>query len=344
MSIVVENLEKSFGSIQALKPTNLNIETGEFLTLVGPSGCGKTTLLRSIAGLEVPDKGKIELMGTTVFSSESGLEVKTEDRGVGMVFQDFALWPHMTVFENVAFGLRARKDTDRLAERVEWALSRVQLAGYDDRYPKQLSGGQQQRVSFARAIVTEPKIILLDEPLSALDAVLREGLRLMLRSLTNELGLTAVYVTHDQHEAMSISDRIVVMQSGVMLQRGVPETVYNEPNQLFIAEFVGKTNFLPEEPTTTGNGAANGASKKMFKMTRPESLTRERQAKDDLEFTGEVELVAYVGDRYEVHLDVEGKKWVAYFSERPNLGAQITLYLPRNKIHSIEDSAKEGLE
>lgn len=349
MSIVVENLEKSFGSVQALKPTNLKIETGEFLTLVGPSGCGKTTLLRSIAGLEVPNKGKIELMGKTVFSSEEGIEVKTEDRGVGMVFQDFALWPHMTVFENVAFGLRARKDTDRLAERVEWALSRVQLSGYDHRYPKELSGGQQQRVSFARAIVTQPKIILLDEPLSALDAVLREGLRIILRSLTNELGLTAVYVTHDQHEAMSISDRIVVMQSGEMLQSGVPEDVYNKPNQLFIAEFVGKTNFLPEDDDADGNAAAandvgaNGVSDRQFKMTRPESLSTTRRSKNDLEFTGEIEMVAYVGDRYEVHLNVEGKNWIAYFSERPKSDEKITLYLPPEKIHSIKDSAKEGL-
>ncbi len=331
MSITVENVEKNFGSVQALKPTNLEIGSGEFISLVGPSGCGKTTLLRTIAGLELPDDGKLTLIDRVVFSKADGIDVPAENRGVGMVFQDFALWPHLTVFENVAFGLRARKDTDRLKERVQWALSRVQLAGYDDRYPKQLSGGQQQRVSFARAIVTEPKIILLDEPLSALDAVLREGLRLMLRSLANELGLTAVYVTHDQHEAMSISDRIVVMRDGVMLQRGIPEEVYNKPNQLFIAEFVGKTNFLPEN-----NGAVPGE----LKMTRPERLTVQRQSKQDLEFTGVVEMVSYVGDRYEAHLDVEGKKWVVYFEERPDEGDRVTLYLAPKFVHTIKEETE----
>ncbi len=331
MSITVENVEKNFGSVQALKPTNLEIGSGEFISLVGPSGCGKTTLLRTIAGLELPDDGKLTLIDRVVFSKPDGIDVPAENRGVGMVFQDFALWPHLTVFENVAFGLRARKDTDRLKERVQWALSRVQLAGYDDRYPKQLSGGQQQRVSFARAIVTEPKIILLDEPLSALDAVLREGLRLMLRSLANELGLTAVYVTHDQHEAMSISDRIVVMRDGVMLQRGIPEEVYNKPNQLFIAEFVGKTNFLPES-----NGTAPGE----LKMTRPERLTVQRQSKQDLEFTGVVEMVSYVGDRYEAHLDVEGKKWVVYFEERPDEGDRVTLYLAPKFVHTIKEETE----
>ncbi len=337
MSIVVENVEKTFGSVRALQPTNVTVETGEFVTLLGPSGCGKTTLLRTIAGLEVPDNGTIKLLDRVVFSKPQGIEVRTEDRGVGMVFQDFALWPHMTVFENVAFGLRARKDTAQLRERVGWALDRVQLGGYDDRYPKQLSGGQQQRVSFARAIVTEPKIILLDEPLSALDAVLREGLRLMLRSLADELGLTAVYVTHDQHEAMSISDRIVVMREGVMLQTGAPEDVYNNPEELFIAEFVGTTNFIPNP---------NGSSDEHL-MTRPEFLTLEKDSSEDLEFSGTVEMVSYVGDRYEAQLSVDDRHWVAYFDQRPRIGQELTLYLSPRHVHTIREevgeTTKEGL-
>ena len=333
MSITVENVGKTFGDVKALLPTNLTVKEGEFISLVGPSGCGKTTLLRILAGLEIPDGGKISLGDRVVYSSEDGIEVPAESRGVGMVFQDFALWPHMTVFENVAFGLRARKDTDRLKERVTWALEKVQLAGYEDRYPKQMSGGQQQRVSFARAIVTEPKIILLDEPLSALDAVLRDGLRLMLRSLTDELGLTAVYVTHDQHEAMAISDRIVVMRLGEMLQMGVPEEVYSKPSHLFVANFVGKSNFIPEGVDVNGSGSG-------ICMTRPERLRPDKKSVDDLEFTGTVKTISYLGDRYEVHMDVQGNTWVAHFSRRLELGDTVKVYLSKEDIHTI----KEGLE
>lgn len=333
MSITVENVGKTFGDVKALLPTNLTVKEGEFISLVGPSGCGKTTLLRILAGLEIPDGGKISLGDRVVYSSEDGIEVPAESRGVGMVFQDFALWPHMTVFENVAFGLRARKDTDRLKERVTWALEKVQLAGYEDRYPKQMSGGQQQRVSFARAIVTEPKIILLDEPLSALDAVLRDGLRLMLRSLTDELGLTAVYVTHDQHEAMAISDRIVVMRLGEMLQMGVPEEVYSKPSHLFVANFVGKSNFIPEGVAVNGSGSG-------IYMTRPERLRPDKKSVDDLEFTGTVKTISYLGDRYEVHMDVQGNTWVAHFSRRLELGDTVKVYLSKEDIHTI----KEGLE
>jgi iron(III) transport system ATP-binding protein len=333
MSITVENVGKTFGDVKALLPTNLTVREGEFISLVGPSGCGKTTLLRVLAGLEIPDGGKIILGDRVVYSSEEGIEVPAESRGVGMVFQDFALWPHMTVFENVAFGLRARKDTDRLKERVTWALEKVQLAGYEGRYPKEMSGGQQQRVSFARAIVTEPKIILLDEPLSALDAVLRDDLRLMLRGLTDELGLTAVYVTHDQHEAMAISDRIVVMKLGEMLQMGVPEEVYRKPSNLFVANFVGKSNFLPD------GAAANGFGQGRH-MTRPELLRLEKKSADDLEFAGTVETISYLGDRYEVHLDVQGNTWVAHFPQRLTIGDMVTVYLSKEDIHTI----KEGLE
>jgi iron(III) transport system ATP-binding protein len=333
MSITVENVAKTFGDVKALRPTNLTVREGEFISLVGPSGCGKTTLLRILAGLEIPDGGKISLGDRVVYSSEEGIEIPAESRGVGMVFQDFALWPHMTVFENVAFGLRARKDTARIKERVSWALERVQLSGYEDRYPKEMSGGQQQRVSFARAIVTEPKIILLDEPLSALDAVLRDGLRLMLRALTDELGLTAVYVTHDQHEAMAISDRIVVMKLGEMLQMGVPEEVYSKPSHLFVANFVGKSNFLPEG--TPVNGLGEGRY-----MTRPEQLRLDKKSADDLEFTGTIETISYLGDRYEVHMDVQGNTWIAHFPRRLEPGETVKIYLSKEDIHTI----KEGLE
>ncbi len=332
MSITIEGVKKSFGAVKAVQETHLKIESGEFVTLLGPSGCGKTTLLRLMAGLELPDSGNIFLGDNLVFSDEKSIEIPAEKRGVGMVFQDFALWPHMTVFENVAFGLRARKDTDRLKERVMWALDKVQLKGFQDRYPKQMSGGQQQRVSFARAIVTEPKIILLDEPLSALDAVLRDGLRLMLRALTNELGLTAVYVTHDQHEAMSISDRIVVMRDGVMLQRDIPETVYKKPNTLFVANFVGKSNFIKK-----GEG-----EQREYHMVRPEQLNIKREQDDDLEFPVTVKTVSYLGDRYEVLLELdEDMVWTAYFPMRVEIGDQVKVYVSKDDIHVITGGSND---
>ena len=325
MSIVIDGVKKTFGSVQAVKSTHLTIEAGEFVSLVGPSGCGKTTLLRILAGLETPDDGRVTLMDRLVYSRKERIEIPAAARGVGMVFQDFALWPHMTVFENVAFGLRARRDTDRLRERVTWALEKVQLDGFEGRYPKQMSGGQQQRVSFARAIVTEPKIILLDEPLSALDAVLRDGLRLMLRNLTKELGLTAVYVTHDQHEAMSISDRIVVMNEGFMLQTGVPEEVYKHPNHLFVATFIGKSNFIGPE-----NGKSEGR-----KMARPELFTTKPRNKDDIEFSGVIRTISYIGDRYEVQMEVDENTWITYFNQRPEVGDKVTVFLSPKDIHTI---------
>ncbi len=327
MSITIEGVHKTFGTVKAVQTTNLQVASGEFITLLGPSGCGKTTLLRLIAGLEIPDDGNIMLGDRPVFSRERRIEIPAEGRGVGMVFQDFALWPHMTVFENVAFGLRARKDTDRLQDRVMWALEKVQLKSFEGRYPKQMSGGQQQRVSFARAIVTEPKIILLDEPLSALDAVLRDGLRLMLRTLTNELGLTAVYVTHDQHEAMSISDRIVVMRDGVMLQNGSPEEVYGKPSSLFVANFVGKSNFIPSKNKENPE----------YSMIRPEQFHPEKKHDDDLEFTGTVKTVSYLGDRYEILLDLsEDVIWTAYFPFRVNVGEVVKVYISKKDIHVIK--------
>ena len=194
------------------------MKQGEFTTLLGPSGCGKTTLLRMIAGLEEPDKGEIYFGDQCMYSAKK-IKTSPHERNIGMVFQDFALWPHMTVFENVAFGLRATKQTNHLREKVEDAIKRVRLQGMEKRYPHELSGGQQQRVAFARAIVTKPHFILFDEPLSALDAILREEMRIELMDIVHSIGLTALYVTHDQIEAMSMSDQIIVMKQGEVLQK-----------------------------------------------------------------------------------------------------------------------------
>ena len=218
MKIRLERITKSFEKKQVIRQTDLTIESGSFTTLLGPSGCGKTTLLRMIAGLETPDSGEIWFDERCVFSREKKINLPPEKRGLGFVFQDFALWPHMTVFENVAFGLRAEKDTKNLQSRVREALRTVHLEDFEARYPHQLSGGQQQRVAFAKAIVIRPSCILFDEPLSALDALLREQMRQELKDLVASLGLTAVFVTHDQAEAMSMSSHIAVLNAGAAEQ------------------------------------------------------------------------------------------------------------------------------
>ena len=246
MEIKLVHVTKSFGAKQVIQPTSFVIQSGSLTTLLGPSGCGKTTLLRMIAGLETPDSGEIWFENRCVFSSEKKINIPPEKRGLGFVFQDFALWPHMTVFENVAFGLRAAGKTDKLDEKVKNALHAVQLDDFAQRYPHQLSGGQQQRVAFARAIVIEPACILFDEPLSALDALLREEMRSELRTLITKLGITGVFVTHDQIEAMSMSDAIAVCHAGKIEQYDTPEKIYSHPATEFVARFVGSSNWLDQ--------------------------------------------------------------------------------------------------
>ena len=227
---------------------DFSLENGELFTLLGPSGCGKTTTLRSIAGLETPQKGRIQLKGRDLFNSQSGVTVPMYDRDIGMVFQSYAIWPHMTVFENVAFPLRVaqtRTPREDLAARVERALATVGLAGYGPRPATRLSGGQQQRVALARAIVHEPKLLLLDEPLSNLDAALREEMRGELRRLQQEIGVTTVYVTHDQAEALAMSDMIAVMDRGRIVQLDTPRAIYFTPINEFVARFIGAANLLP---------------------------------------------------------------------------------------------------
>ncbi|MCD7883352.1 MAG: ABC transporter ATP-binding protein [Lachnospiraceae bacterium] len=284
MKVRLIDIEKSFAGKQVIRPVSITIESGSFTTLLGPSGCGKTTLLRMIAGLETPDAGEIWFDETCVFSKKEGIDLPPEKRGLGFVFQDFALWPHMTVFENVAFGLRARRQTDGLKERVERALAAVQLEEFAGRYPHQLSGGQQQRVAFARAIVIEPSCILFDEPLSALDALLREEMRYELKKLVSERGITSVFVTHDQTEAMSMSDRIAVLNAGVVDQYDAPEEIYAHPQTQFVAHFVGKSNWLNET-----------------QLFRPENISEEKR-QGCREFQLPVESVQYLGDSYEIFL------------------------------------------
>src|SRR5882724_4039921 len=235
----LKNLSKRFDKTAAVTDVSLDVERGEFFGLLCPSGCGKTTTLRMIAGLEQPDSGSIEFEGRDITN------LPAERRGFGMVFQNYALFPHLNVFENVAFGLRARhKPTPEIRERVRGALELVQLPGYEKRRVDELSGGQQQRVAIARAIAIEPALLLFDEPLSNLDVTLREETRGELRELVKRLGLTAVYVTHDQEEAFALCDRIAVMFQGQILQLGAPRELYEHPAHVSVARFLGRNNLI----------------------------------------------------------------------------------------------------
>lgn len=247
----VENLYKRYvtdtGVVEALKGVSFEVESGEIYTLLGPSGCGKSTTLRSVAGLETANAGEITIGERTVFSSGRAINLPPEQRGVGMVFQSYAIWPHMTVYKNVAFPLihgNRKVPRKEVRERVMKALAMVQLEQMADRPAPMLSGGQQQRVALARALVYEPKILLLDEPLSNLDAKLRVEMRVEIQHIIKRLGLTGLYVTHDQEEAMAISDRIAVMHDGVILQESVPHEIYANPANVFVAGFIGKSNFI----------------------------------------------------------------------------------------------------
>ncbi|MGH7312767.1 MAG: ABC transporter ATP-binding protein [Candidatus Rokuibacteriota bacterium] len=241
----LDHLTKRFGSEVAVRDVSLSVAQGEFVTLLGPSGCGKTTTLRCIAGLERPDAGEIRIEGEVVASGERGIFLNPEDRNIGMVFQSYAVWPHMTVFDNVAYGLRIRRrGRAEIKARTTRALELVGLAHLADRYAMKLSGGQRQRVALARAIVYNPKVVLFDEPLSNLDAKLREQMRVELVRLQHDVGITSVYVTHDQTEALVMSDRVVVMDKGVIQQVGDPQTIYARPANAFVANFIGVANLL----------------------------------------------------------------------------------------------------
>jgi ABC-type Fe3+/spermidine/putrescine transport system ATPase subunit len=266
--VEVENLSRSFGNLKAMDRVSLDIEEGELFALLGPSGCGKTTTLRSIAGFERPDSGDIRI------ANRSMTALAPNQRPIGMVFQAYALFPHMTVFDNVAYGLYARnvssgKATERMSSlfrmlnrrlskptaevtaRVKKVLATVELSGLETRFPSQLSGGQQQRVALARALVVEPTVLLMDEPLSNLDRKLRDSMRVALRQLLKQIGITTIFVTHDQEEAMSMADRVAVMNLGVVQQVGLPEEIYKHPRSEFVAGFIGGANFISGTPTDT---------------------------------------------------------------------------------------------
>jgi iron(III) transport system ATP-binding protein len=255
--LTVEDLHLSYGTNAVLRGVSMRLERGEVVALLGPSGSGKTTLLRAVAGLEIPYRGVIRIGDDVVFDGQAGLEIPAEKRNLGLVFQSYALWPHKTVFQNVAYGLRLRKvPPGEIRQRVEAALAELGLGHLSARFPHQLSGGQQQRVAIARALVYNPPVILLDEPLSNLDAKLREEAKAWLRALILELQLSALVVTHDQSEAMAMSDRILLLSEGRIEQEGSPQQMYGEPGTLFTAEFMGNNNRIEGRVSQLADGAA----------------------------------------------------------------------------------------
>ena len=265
MGIVVENVSKQFGSFKAVDQVSLEIKSGSLVALLGPSGSGKSTLLRLIAGLELPDSGKIWLTGNDATYQS------VQERNIGFVFQHYALFKHLTVRQNIAFGLDIRKTPkNRVRARVEELLDLVQLSTLGDRYPSQLSGGQRQRVALARALAVEPKVLLLDEPFGALDAKVRKDLRAWLRRLHDEVHVTTVFVTHDQEEAMEVSDEIVVMNKGMVEQIGTPAQIYDHPATAFVMSFIGPVNVLPSSSRIFQSNGFDSAHPEMF--LRPQDV------------------------------------------------------------------------
>jgi iron(III) transport system ATP-binding protein len=322
MYLFLDNITKVFpargtaGEVTAVRNVSLEIEKGELVTLLGPSGCGKTTTLRMIAGFEFPTVGRIILDGQEINA------LPPHKREMSMVFQSYAIFPHLNVFENIAYGLNVQRLPKQvIAERVNRVLDLVHLEGYGDRAPTQLSGGQQQRVALARALVMEPKVLLMDEPLSNLDAKLREEMRTEIRRIQKELNITSVYVTHDQIEAMTLSDRIVVMNQGLIEQIGTPVEIYRFPNSRFVADFIGRANFVPGEVQAQQDG---NLTVKVFgeliqltdirrdfeKLTpvtliiRPEMV---RIKKSGELFQGVVRRAVYLGDVIEYDVEVSGQ-------------------------------------
>ncbi len=346
VKIVSKGITKRFGNVVACDSINIEVPDGKLFTLLGPSGCGKTTFLRIIAGFESPDEGRI------FFNKQDITELQPYERSTGMVFQNYALWPHMNVFENIAYGLKVQKlDKKDIEKRVNKALDLVRLGGLGERTPFQLSGGQQQRVALARALVIEPKVLLLDEPLSNLDAKLRLEMRHEIMRIQRELGITAVYVTHDQEEALSISDRIAIMKVGKLQQIGTPQEIYNNPQSVFIADFIGQSTFLPGTIERIGKliqvkldvgamlqaipGAFNFKKRdKVICAIRPESFTIEKPKEKHNALQCTFSSIAFLGKSNRVYADIGDQKIVAELDPEKEfrIGQVVKLYVPIDEV------------
>jgi ABC-type Fe3+/spermidine/putrescine transport system ATPase subunit len=343
VSITVTNLDKIYGSNHVVRQVSFAVEEGEFVSLLGPSGCGKTTTLRCIAGLEEANAGSIAIDGKTVTDPVKGIMAPPHGRDIGMVFQSYAVWPHMTVAENVGFPLKIRRAAAKqMAERVEWALGIVGLSQLRDRQPSQLSGGQQQRVALARAIVGQPRVLLFDEPLSNLDAKLRDVTRAEIRRLQRELNIATVYVTHDQAEALSMSDRVIVMDHGRIMQVGEPRDLYRRPANRFVADFVGVASFVDVMPADrdqfwklpdgtivgpiAGPAAGSGLLQLMLRPENVELIVGDPPAQSsEIRLKGSVQEAHYLGAFTEYVVAVAGSQVRVHSPADIDVGTAVTL-------------------
>lgn len=356
-SVNFKNVVKKFGDYKAVNKANFTVKKGEFFTLLGPSGCGKTTLLRMIAGFNEIDEGEIR------FDNKVINEVPAYERNTGMVFQNYAIFPHLSVYENVAYGLKARKvPKEELDKRVLNALKMVRMEEYKDRQPANLSGGQQQRIALARAIVIHPNVLLMDEPLSNLDAKLRVEMRGTIKKLQQELGITTIYVTHDQEEALAISDRIAVMKKGVIQQIDVPEKIYRNPKNAFIANFIGTSNFIEGKIESRENGTKELNILEQWKTpiklkkdykgnvkvaVRPEQLELHNEGNGGLK--GTIILSTFLGDfiNYEVKLGngqiIEVNEYTKDTFNIRNAGEKVSVILSIDKMNVFNGEGEEAL-
>ncbi len=346
--IDIQGVSKSFGDNLVIDDLDLYIRENEFLTLLGPSGCGKTTLLRMLGGFETPDKGHV------IFEGKNITDIAPNKRQINTVFQKYALFAHMTIADNIAFGLKIKKHTKSYIEdKIRYALKLVNLEGFEDRMPDSLSGGQQQRVAIARAIVNEPKVLLLDEPLGALDLKLRQDMQYELIRMKNELGITFVYVTHDQEEALTMSDTIVVMNQGYIQQIGTPEDIYNEPQNAFVADFIGESNIISalmvEDKLVKILGVdvpcvdvGFGRNKPVDAVIRPEDVELVEPGKGIID--GIVTHLIFKGVHYEMEVEAHNFTWLVHSTEMFPVGTMVGLHVVPFNIQIMKKPVSEDEE
>ena len=344
--IELKGISKSFDGEKVLDSINLYIKDGEFITLLGPSGCGKTTMLRIIGGFETADEGSLYFDGTEIS------EVPAHKRNINTVFQKYALFPHLNVYENIAFPLRLKKlKEEDIQKRVEDMLKMVKLAGFENKSVSTLSGGQQQRVAIARALISHPKVLLLDEPLGALDLKLRKDMQNELKTIQQAIGITFIYVTHDQEEALSMSDTIVVIAEGEIQQIGTPTDIYNEPENAFVADFIGESNIIDgtmiDDKLVRFSGhtfdcvdGGFGKNVPVDVVVRPEDV--DVVAPEAGMLTGKVTGVTFKGVHYEIIVDIRGFKWMIQSTDDVAPDATIGLYIEPDAIHIMKKSKYSG--
>ncbi len=349
--LILSNINKVFGSTAAVENFNLEVEKGEFISFLGPSGCGKTTTLRMVAGFETPSKGQILVNGVDITNRPPN------QRNVGMVFQSYALFPNMTVADNIGFGLKvAKKTKEEIHQRVEEMLNLIHMPAFAKRYPYQMSGGQQQRVALARALAIQPQVLLLDEPLSALDAKIRLELRTEIRAIQQKLGITTIYVTHDQEEALSLSDRVVVMNNGRIEQIGSPFKIYNFPETPFVASFVGTLNLinavvkdpqnclftLDDQPVYADKPIKYAANEKVKIALRPEIISMKSENPQHNRIAATVDNVTFLGSIVRIQVKTgENRLFFDTFNNPnlvpPRIGDRLNLFFPREAPIVIEE-------